>query len=944
MKKIASILLFAVAVLSDISAQPLNGLGTYASPYNGIFESDLQWNFTYFPDGKVYINGDVTIDNELLTVEAGMSVIFIAEGADLIINGTGSINATGTDGNQITFTADDNNNGNYGETNERWGHIVFDNPSNTNQSRFEYCVIEYGDVRTGSNTTSYGGGIYIRIYSNLVLNYCTIRNNRATHGGAIMLLAGSSPSFSGCIITNNIANSSGGAIYSQARNGLSLTNCLITFNTATSGNGGGIFFDGSDNSKIVNCNILKNSSLVGGKNIHLYNVGNLTTRPRFVNSIVWDADNSIDYSGTSVIRVTDFINCAIRDISTPASSFTNCIDLSAANGDPAGPNFSATDGSDWSIKFISPCRDAGTNSYGSPNIVPSLDYDENLRIYTTDIGAYEIQYSRWEGDEDTDWETIGNWEEDVDPSSGTGDVIIPFVATNFPDATAVEIAVEADKFLILDPGAQLSAGDLTNDGTIRLRSDATGIASIIIYGTHTNGGEEIAELYLAGNGTMWHYISPPTSSVDASIFSGSSAAVAQYQEELIDDDMNNGWVTSTGYHYDVTLATPDWVEEGWTWDYLWAGSGYNYYSASNKTFDISGEFNTGDITVDLFYNSGGFTESPDDQGYNLIGNPFTGGINWDDVLLYGDNPLLFPDDVEPTIYFRKNGLTYYYLNEVTVPDDDGTLDARYIPPMQGFFIKSNTDGVTLTLPSDAQLHTETPRFKGTISIPHIRLQIDNSTGSDQTVVRLDEKATLSYDNWFDASKIFPASGIPSISSSMEGKELAINGIPFPDNTTFVPLVINSPSSGSYTISAKNITDLENYNVYLIDNLQNTTIDLHKITNYSFNSSTGKISDRFVLKISNISTALPENTISNKPFNIYSSSEQINIQTLSDEWSGQQGDIKIIDLTGKTVSLLKNIEFSKDEIRQVSASGTTHGIYFVEISSVMKRYVEKVVIR
>ncbi len=56
-----------------------------------------------------------------------MSIIFISEGADLIITGTGQLNASGTSGSKITFTADDDNDGNYGETGERWGHIVFNN-------------------------------------------------------------------------------------------------------------------------------------------------------------------------------------------------------------------------------------------------------------------------------------------------------------------------------------------------------------------------------------------------------------------------------------------------------------------------------------------------------------------------------------------------------------------------------------------------------------------------------------------------------------------------------------------------------------------------------------------------------------------------------------------------------------------------------------------------
>ena len=201
---------------------------------------------------------------------------------------------------------------------------------------------------------------------------------------------------------------------------------------------------------------------------------------------------------------------------------------------------------------------------------------------------------------------------------------------------------------------------------------------------------------------MWHYISPPIASLAATTFSSASAAVAEYREDLIEDDMNNGWVTSTGYHYDVTLGTPAWVNEGWTWDNLLAGKAYNYYSATSKKFTINGTISTDDVLVDLVYNSGSFTpDYPNAQGYNLIGNPFTCSIDWDLVVEDAANTSVW-DDAEATIYFRKSGFTYYYNYGVgeTVPDDYNP-DGNLIPPMQGFFVKTNAD-VQLTIPADAK--------------------------------------------------------------------------------------------------------------------------------------------------------------------------------------------------------------------------------------------------
>ena len=60
----------------------------------------------------IYINGDIIVDNESLTINPGTTIIFMAELADLIITNTGQLIANGTSGGNIRFTSDDDNDGN----------------------------------------------------------------------------------------------------------------------------------------------------------------------------------------------------------------------------------------------------------------------------------------------------------------------------------------------------------------------------------------------------------------------------------------------------------------------------------------------------------------------------------------------------------------------------------------------------------------------------------------------------------------------------------------------------------------------------------------------------------------------------------------------------------------------------------------------------------------
>jgi hypothetical protein len=376
---------------------------------------------------------------------------------------------------------------------------------------------------------------------------------------------------------------------------------------------------------------------------------------------------------------------------------------------------------------------------------------------------------------------------------------------------------------------------------------------------------------------------------------------------------------------------------------LTAGNGYNYFSTANKTYTLHGTVNVNNVPVNLVYNSGGGTPNLVQQGYNLIGNPFTSGMDWDGVVS-ANSSIFNASNVEPTIYFRVNGVAFTYNNGFTVPNTYNT-DGSLIPPMQGFFIKTNAN-VTLSLPTSAKAHTANKRYKGNSTAPHIRLQYENSLKSDQTVIYFDEKATSGFDKMLDGRKAFLTAGDPNIYSTIDGISYSINGLPFPDTTVTVPLVVNAVTAGSYTIKATELTGLEKYKVYLNDNTQNTKVNLADVSSYAFDLTAGITADRFTVTITTVATvvtAVPETTVPVKPFNIYSSEEMIKVQTLSDDWSGKKGEIKVLDLSGRTISQLTNVEFMKGEISQLPAK-VGNGLYFVEISSGVKRYVGKVMIR
>ena len=604
-------------------------------------------------------------------------------------------------------------------------------------------------------------------------------------------------------------------------------------------------------------------------------------------------------------------------------------------------NFLDATAGDWQLRYISPCRDAGTDSYGSPNIVPSLDFNGGSRVSTTDIGAYEVQYSKWTGDNDDNWDDGTNWQQGVIPSAGSGDVIIPAGRPAYPITTNFTVA--PNKFLIISPAASATIGSVTNNGTIKLESDATNVSSLMV--DSYNGSDATVELYLSGGNPgaptlklhKWHYISTPVSSINvADVFEPFTLHVVGWYDNLVQLSLATGWVAYDGYVYSTgAMGGPEFTE-------LAPGYGYDYYGSADNKFTFSGQLNTARLQIPL-----SFATPPADpklNGFNLIGNPFSTGLDWDYII--DPTNAIFPANTSKALNFTKDNAQVSYVNGVSVPLAANVTSI--IPPMQGFFIKTYSTGNTLTIPLEARTNGDIPtRYKGSSKsdkvIPLVRLSLSEDGVSDETVVRFDDLAKSGLDYDYDAVKMFLSTTNTQIYSTLAGTNYIVNGLPFPETLVEIPVTINVLTDGNHSISTTQLEGLENYSVTLTDNSTGFIADLNTTPDLSFSAAAGTIADRFILKISKVLTGTENPVITKTAFNIYPSDNVINITTLSDNWDGKNGSIRILDLSGKTISDMRNAEFRKNSILQV-AGPAQKGMYIVEIRSGVMRYVGKVVIR
>jgi hypothetical protein len=295
--------------------------------------------------------------------------------------------------------------------------------------------------------------------------------------------------------------------------------------------------------------------------------------------------------------------------------------------------------------------------------------------------------------------------------------------------------------------------------------------------------------------------------------------------------------------------------------------------------------------------------------------------------------------ISHAIYFNKSGTVASWINGVG--SNGGTAT---IPPMQGFFMKAYASGKSVDLPASARVHSSTQtRYKGFSIIPLVRLKLENQTDSDDAVARFDDKATTGVDNEYDAYKFSKTGGAVSIWTSTGGVDFSINGLPFPETSVEIPVAIYSNAAGNLIISGSQIDGLDNYKVSLTDKLNNFTIDLRTVPSYTFSAAKGITTGQLVLKINSLMTAVPEVISAKTEFNIFSGNGILNIQTLGDSWNGVKGEVKIFDITGKLMIVDKNNEFSKGDIKQIPFN-SHNGVYLVEITAGVKRYVAKVVVR
>lgn len=454
----------------------------------------------------------------------------------------------------------------------------------------------------------------------------------------------------------------------------------------------------------------------------------------------------------------------------------------------------------------------------------------------------------WAGRTNSDWNTAINWGYNEVPDEITDNVII----------------IDQDNDPIISSGVNANCNNLTinSGGILTIQSTSEGTGSLIVKGALTNNGTINVQRYIPGwrdTDHGWHFLSSPVTSQAISSFhtAGSGNDFYKWNEptnEWINRTTSGGGL-NTGFEANFEL-----------------GTGYLIANSDNSTKIFSGNINVNDVPVSGLSN----TETSYYKGSNLLGNPFTSALKWNDGnwslgTTIADNCQIWDEENAGYSVISPNG---------------------YIPAMNGFMVYTSSDNGTLTIPKAAQTHEGNNWMKNDfLENESVVLKAVDEAGqtAQESIIRFDMNASKCFDLKYDS--YFIAGFAPMFYSISEQENYALNTLPKRTQDLVIPMgFVKNGSSEFYIELTQNMDDLS---VYLIDKKTDHVQKLNE-SDYHFYSEEGDNVNRFEIRFGVV--GIDEPTTTNSTIQLWSANN--NIYLLNS--NNLEGHVKIINMYGQNV--------------------------------------------
>jgi Secretion system C-terminal sorting domain len=275
---------------------------------------------------------------------------------------------------------------------------------------------------------------------------------------------------------------------------------------------------------------------------------------------------------------------------------------------------------------------------------------------------------------------------------------------------------------------------------------------------------------------------------------------------------------------------------------LQPGKGYLAYmwQSAQVTWDVTGPINQGTINYAITYSNSG---SPNDDGWNLVGNPYPSSIVWDNGAGWTKNL------IAPIVYVTDNngpGSVFRSWNPNTLVGD---IPGGRIATGQSFWVYASGAGASLSV--NEQAKTTTGVFFRKRQADNVMISLNHQGMVDNAFVVIHPDATEGFDPDYDGMKL--ENPVFSVSiADREARKLAQYAVNELADRALIPLSVRTRESGTYTFSAGNVGSFsKGDHIYLIDKELNNVTHLTEAAQYSFTveDPEREFLDRFYLTFS-----------------------------------------------------------------------------------------------
>jgi hypothetical protein len=250
------------------------------------------------------------------------------------------------------------------------------------------------------------------------------------------------------------------------------------------------------------------------------------------------------------------------------------------------------------------------------------------------------------------------------------------------------------------------------------------------------------------------------------------------------------------------------------------------------------------------------------QGWNLVGNPYAGTIDWNQIKAQGGGNFSNLDDAlyifNPTNTASSSGGYASYVNGVGTGTPN--IGTPFISSWQGFFVKANAVGAAMSIKENHKVSNTAGSSFFKTNLPkansmHLKL-LKDKTPFDDASIYMETGATLNFDTKYDAYDLTDGLGLITADGL---NTLSISGLPLVTEPQKVMLSVKL-SVGDYSFTFEDLNSfVSGTQVYLTDKYLNKSMKLSNNDTYTFNVNESNLFtfdiNRFELLFTNSSNGI-----------------------------------------------------------------------------------------